>query len=69
MSTWQPIETAPRDGRLLLLYPSRCWSDDVNCDAEVGYWDECAEQFCSNGPTADDWPGYTHWAEMPEPPE
>ena len=68
---WQPIETAPRDGRYVLL-----WGDDIGC--VVGSWcDECevweahggmlagsVADVC--GPTicAD----VTHWAELPPPP-
>lgn len=68
---WQPMGTAPKDdGRLVLLYPSRRWVEDAEpCDCEVGYW--CAEvgDWLSEGATADDWTGYTHWMPLPTPPE
>jgi sugar phosphate isomerase/epimerase len=70
MNSWQPIETAPKiDGRFVLLHPSRCWSADVNCDAEVGYWDAWAKAWLAVGPTAEDYTGPTHWMPLPAPPE
>jgi len=67
---WQPIETAPKlDGRLVLLYPSRCWSEDVNTDCEVGYWDAAYGDWVAMGPCAEDYTGPTHWMSLPNPPE
>lgn len=67
--TWHPIETAPKDGRLILLYPSRCWCDDVNSDCEVGYWDHDFETWAAATSTrAEDYHGPTHWMPLPDPP-
>lgn len=61
MSQWQPIETAPKDGTLVLT-----WGE---CRAQyaVSYWDEeWLTDFREKG-------GYqivyaTHWMPLPEPP-
>lgn len=65
MSDWQPIETAPRDGTLVLLYsikPSRKNRPQM----QVGY--------CHIGLGGDVWVtgGWpvrpTHWMPLPDPP-
>jgi hypothetical protein len=67
---WEPIETAPKDGRCILGYFN---------DLEQGPfyqligWDVCAEimkrkpawRNCCNEP----WEGFTHWMPLPEPPK
>lgn len=66
---WQPIETAPKeDGVLVLLYPSRCWADDVNSDCEVGYWDDFVQRWLAATTAAEDYTGPTHWMPLPLPP-
>ncbi len=69
-TTWQPIITCPRiPDRLVLLYPSRGWAEDVEpCDCEVGYWDQHAQTWEAFGPTAEDYRGPTHWMPLPCPP-
>ena len=71
MSEWQPIETAPKDGTLVLLWPG---SRTVNrlltvCSA---YWHQPANpkvsgmwvgQFVTRGSYI------THWMPLPEPPK
>jgi hypothetical protein len=60
MSTWQPIETAPRDKRVLLFH--RYLSID---HIGVGFWDGSAGCFNAYGF------GYcrpTHWMPLPAPP-
>lgn len=57
--TWQPIETAPRDGTLVLVYREgiidmAVWSDHFAC------WITCAS---NQGEKR------THWMPLPEPPE
>ena len=60
--TWQPIETAPRDGTKVLLWCDKDhtvavgWTVD---DGEFAYWD-------SN--SVDGW-SYTHWMPLPDPPQ
>lgn len=68
LRTWQPIETAPKDGRMVLLYPSRCWVEE--CDrGEVGYWDADFGEWGGEGPRAEDYRGPTHWMPLPQPPD
>jgi hypothetical protein len=64
---WQSIETAPKDGRMILVYPSSCWTDDTEGDFEVTYWDEDMGKFaqCSY---PDDYSGPTHWQPLPPAP-
>jgi hypothetical protein len=68
MKEWHPIETAPKDGTLVLLHPSGHWTADVNSDCEVGYWDVDCEEWIAAGSRADDYTGPTHWMPLPEPP-
>lgn len=56
--TWQPIETAPRDGTPVLLYIT----PDVQC---VGEWSTIVGAFY-HGET--DRIAPTHWQPLPEPP-
>lgn len=63
---WQPIETAPKDGTAILLWP--CWSDEI---VYAGKW--------YDGKVKNAWvtqwgnqalPGkITHWMPLPEPPQ
>jgi hypothetical protein len=64
MSEWQPIETAPKDGRSLwLAYPCCC--------IRVGRWDSLLDAWSdhwlyigSSGNVGEP----THWMPLPEPP-
>jgi hypothetical protein len=69
---WQPIETAPKDGTLVLLYfPGGCFSNDGNVC--VGFWstdgsDDWFSRECDSNSMTElgDFP--THWMPIPEPP-
>jgi hypothetical protein len=63
---WQPIETAPRDGTLILVAwqnPNKTW--DMNCmfwfeeDGKGEWFDYTADYICTP----------THWMPLPKPPE
>lgn len=64
MGEWQPIETAPRDGRVIL---AGYWRDE-------GWWsdlyDATPDEFAADdhGFTRDLAP-LTHWMPLPEPPK
>lgn len=65
MSNWQPIETAPRDAFLLLLYNEQ----EGVC---AGYWDICERpprwiQVETQGITSA-YMNPTHWMPLPDPP-
>jgi len=78
MSPWQPIETAPRDSRHLLVYYPRPESDRQTvmeawwaipyeaAPAEKGWWQTMGGVLLS----ADlhDGLGATHWMPLPDPP-
>ena len=79
MSNWQPIETAPKDGDVVLLY-----KPDERMVGEyiiVGYWGEwpgvgeCwiavdGKQLGYRSQITGTDQGYpTHWQPLPEPPE
>jgi len=67
-SGWQPISSAPKDGRMLLLYPSPCWADDTEGDYAVGYWDKDSARWDTMTVTAEDYTGPTHWQPLPAAP-
>jgi hypothetical protein len=60
---WQPIETAPRDGKPFLAWenedrgPFKCWWHE-NWLSDEAYWDDHA---CTE-------PQPTHWQPLPQPP-
>jgi hypothetical protein len=67
--TWQPIETAPRDGRWVLGYWPACsfegriipmkWYDSSYLDGP--YWLDAADSRDFTQPT--------HWMTLPNPPQ
>ncbi|QEL18756.1 hypothetical protein PX52LOC_05793 [Limnoglobus roseus] len=64
-SSWQPIETAPKDGTevLLLSHPAAMLPPDY----AVAYWDEVDEVWYWNKPKRFLCP--THWMPLPAPPQ
>lgn len=68
---WQPIETAPRDRRVLLW--GRYWSDGQGwfSDALSGWWSAELERWEANGGLHSYSFGVrpTHWMPLPAPPQ
>jgi hypothetical protein len=65
MSDWQPIETAPKDGRAVLL-----WIPAPAGMVELCYWNTAKDQdhwLESCGFRLQEQP--THWMPLPEPPQ
>lgn len=62
MSEWQPIETAPKDQRLLLFFPTAGM-------VATGYWAIFDEAWQGEPFTEEDRPLPTHWMPLPELPE
>ena len=73
-SKWQPIETAPKDGTTVLLYPpswtsrtssTGSWNSDKHARKPAPYWerDDCWNKvmLSRNSPT-------THWMPLPAAP-
>lgn len=69
MSEWQPIETAPRDGTVVLV----CGHGSAGYYVADAKWDTDEEAWCLFDQPSDDhvWPshGHTHWMPLPEPPK
>ena len=67
LPTWQPIETAPKDGVGIMTYPHyrvTFWSNEcltVSGKGWAGSWDEYTESFSSITPT--------HWMPLPAAPK
>lgn len=61
MGEWQPIETAPRDGRTVLIFtnrPIRQWAIARWIGAPHNHWGDGYERWDA-----------THWMPLPEPPK
>ncbi len=58
--TWYPIETAPKDGRSLLLV------DVTSHTYFSAHWNGGTWECCETGDTA--YRGFTHWMPLPHPP-
>lgn len=72
MSEWQPIETAPRDGRRVLLYWDGhvvCgnWDEDRYANRPRPYWRHDMERIFGIRALRATPP--THWRPLPAPPE
>jgi hypothetical protein len=65
MIEWQPIETAPKDGTLILLY--RDGHHVLGCWREDGYWSDDIELFFGTEYARENVP--SHWMPLPEPPK
>jgi len=63
---WKPIESAPKDGRSILLAKAGVWVGE-------GYWsdyDDTWREPNNNGTDEWGWPlEPTHWMPLPPPPE
>ncbi len=68
MSDWQPIETAPRDEVVVMLYCPASWDTEgvrVGWMSE-GHWYDCESSWT---PLTDIYGQATHWQPLPSPPE
>lgn len=69
---WQPIATAPKDGRSVLLWGKVTWYDEsefdtADCKAVVGYYTDQEWRSETENPYSDIiWP--EAWQPMPQPP-
>lgn len=79
MNKWQPIDTAPKDGELVIGYG--VWAGEINGVSDMPiiqiiYWGGGKGDY----PGTDWWVGYgsdayatwlraTHWMPLPEPPQ
>lgn len=66
MSDWQPIDTAPKDGTRILVWPY--WSDGIPAAVQwrtmkrvPGRWEVGFGHYAINA-------NPTHWMQLPEPP-
>ena len=83
MSEWQPIETAPKDGRAILIYEPTGRYGNLQSDYQaerngprvkfddyrfaIGYWRPYGSGGWGNRNCSDVNP--THWMPLPEPPK
>jgi hypothetical protein len=58
---WQPIETAPKDGRDVLGF----WPDRAEGHMAVAHYDQDRDRFRSD---TVEWRNPTHWMPLPAPP-
>lgn len=74
MTEWQPIETAPKDGTLILGFSAQYrtpklsqdratifWDADNVLGAGVGWWGKLPNGLVMTNPT--------HWMPLPNPPQ
>jgi hypothetical protein len=76
MSEWQPIETAPRDGKEVFIWGSAEISPHSRPhigseDVERAYWDSQLDTWVVSSAQVDGLyvPAPTHWQPLPEPPK
>ena len=64
---WHPIESAPRDETVVLLYCPDSWDSD---EVRVGWWfeDGWYDSEGASHPLTDIYGTPTHWMPLPSPP-
>jgi len=74
MNTWQPIETAPKDGTKIVVYCPKFgvvspayWDEKAYAKKPRPYWTHWGEFLWGRQQTRDYQP--THWMQLPEAPE
>ncbi len=68
MSTWQPIDTAPKDGTWVLLTGGHAAEPTGPC--VVGFWDRDDWAYAHwDGSWYSIYEAPTHWMPLPEPPK
>jgi len=78
MSEWQPIETAPKDGTVIMVWAKgytwpevvlyeKYMPEDAEEIGEPGYWRNAEDLLAevTDDISADEW---THWMPIPPPP-
>lgn len=71
MSEWQPIETAPKDGRLIVVHgiePGEYGYTEDRPNTTVARWAYGGWQPTRGGGRYDHGIRPTHWMPLPEPP-
>lgn len=64
MSEWQSIETAPKDGKPILIFAPDCMDDSIYVVCyRYGHWEEAGGEGYSTYDRA------THWMPLPDPPK
>ena len=72
MAEWMPIETAPKDETVVLLYCPESWDTD---GVRVGWWTDSWAQGgwfddeAASGPLTGLYGMPTHWQPLPSPPD
>ena len=71
MSEWQPIETAPKDGREILLYDGDrvTFGGYLNAQSQGVEPQAEHETFCGWWSVSGSDDVFTHWMPLPEPPK
>lgn len=75
---WQPIETAPKDGRYVIIGAANIlptiakWREDkgrVLIASDEPYWEPYDDSHWDRFDIDDTWFEPTHWTDLPEPPK
>lgn len=70
MSEWQPIETAPKDGRTRVIWWIDFKDTTTKPRAFIGYWKKDVKGFCvTDGDNAWHERGAVAWMSLPSPPK
>jgi hypothetical protein len=64
MSEWRPIETAPKDGTMFIIFQAE---EDGDHWFDLVSWSETENDWIDDGGTLS-CDGPTHWMPLPEPP-
>ena len=69
MSEWQPIETAPRDGTAILVWPGVLFTEMTYFHTSVVRWHDWKEAWIEASGEEYNTFYPTHWMPLPPPPK